>query len=257
MREFLKFACAIIVFAAVVGGIIAWSGRPNELMSRLRIILPSCGVVALGVLLYLQFQRDRAPDLLFKYFGRYFDRSGFCFKLRFVADHGVCVLVIPFQNRHERPCSAQIAIRSAPGFFGGRPFDGVKFDIEAGPAAFGIARVPIPMPVACQGKRHRFDVAATAKYPQGKGRMLRFRDGLKVKSEAGVSELGSAVLTIGLAAFGHIHISGRPASITLSVPAGVSEALPSDAVPVVKTFWTLGDMKIAEPLPRAAMSGEI
>jgi hypothetical protein len=56
----------------------------------------------------------------------------------------------------------------------------VAVGISCDAAAFGKASIWWPVPEEAQGKEVSIDVAASVKYPTGRGRLLRFRDGLRV-----------------------------------------------------------------------------
>ncbi len=183
MRESIKVVCVAVFMFAVPTAAVVWTDdRPNNVVRILQIASPIVSAVAIGLFLKLHFRADIVPDYLYRYVGNYFNRGGFCFGFRPIAKNGICFVEAYFQNQTDRPCRGRIALRPARGFFLGREqIATVTFDIACEPAAFGVARIAIPLPERVQGKRQSFDVGASVEYPPGKGRTLRFRDGLAVR----------------------------------------------------------------------------
>jgi hypothetical protein len=160
MSESLKMICVVaIMFGSIVAALTWADQRPTTLIWLLRIGSPLLCVLALVGFLALHFRRDLAPDFLRQYFGSYFDRSGFCFSIAVSSDDGICTLVIPFQNRHERPCIARIALRPVKAFLAAHEADLLNLQLFADSSEFGICRVPIAMPAPFQGKLQRFELA--------------------------------------------------------------------------------------------------
>ncbi len=242
MREFIKAVCILFIFIGGIAAPIAWtSDKPDSLTWSIRV--GGLVVVAVGLALFLRvhFRRDEAPDFLRRLKLAFFDRGGFCFAFVVDSTDGVCVLSAYFQNRHERRCHGTIAMRPARGFFMTRPtFDAIAVVIDCEPAAFGVARVPIPVPAASQGKRMKFEVGASVDYPEGKGRMLRFRDGIVLRTNSSFGNaIGTSFAVAGLLT-GQIILS-TPATVTLDLPIGVAAVVPTDWPAEVQTIWRLGD----------------
>src|SRR6185295_14632493 len=95
----------------------------------------------------------------------------------------------------------------------------ISLGVECEGGEFGRLSMEIGVPLHLQGTQQSFDVTASARYPYGKGRMLRCRDGLVV-GEAG-GEAFRAALTIAAAATGHIHMLNQ-ARCKMTLPRGVS-----------------------------------
>jgi hypothetical protein len=246
LREFLKVMCVVALMVGAIGAAVAWSEeRPTSTVWSLRIVFV---LVCLGALIgflaihfkLILFRPDLAPDFLREFFGAYFDRGGFCFSFAMSAEARSCILWIFYQNRHENPCYARVAIRPAAGFLGGRKLDPLVFDIHANCAAFGVARAVIPMPRTYQGRTQSFEIGASVDYPSGKGPTLRFGDGIPVRTNADFTSVRRTMTTAALLA-GGIFIHYRPASVTLKVPIGISDDLPTDSEIAVETLWTIGD----------------
>ena len=75
-----------------------------------------------------------------------------------------------------------MAFRPArPGFGFRRPaLDEVKAEIDCDGSAFGCALIKYALDPKYQGKRVSFELTAVTEFPGGKGKMVRFRDGLAV-----------------------------------------------------------------------------
>jgi len=241
MREFLKVIMVLVIMAALLAAALAWiSERPDQRTLMFRFGSPIVAILALVVFLRIHFRRDEVPDYLRQMCGGYFDRGGFCFSFAAYDVDGICFLDAFFQNKYERPCVGRIALRPAKDFFGRRKIDAITYEISCEAAAFGVARVPLPLPLAVQGKRQKFEVGASVHYPEGKGRMLRFRDGAVIRTNSNFgNSFGTALQVAG--AMGGTLVLTRPASATVSLPIGVAEEIPDGIEPEVKTFWRLGD----------------
>ena len=165
--------------------------------------------------------------------GRYFNRGGFCFAFKPVAVDGVFYLLAYFQNQAERPCRGRIALRPARQFLmNRRPIETIHLEIDCEPAAFGIAKVAVPLPLVVQGKDQAFEVGASVEYPQGKGRRLRFYAGqawnptpsLWTMLRAMLALAGLLIGRVGLA--GHMFVS-RHATVKIQLPGALSPSCPT------------------------------
>jgi len=248
MVEFAKGVCCLVVMAGVGTSLLSWfHDRPDSTTWLLRLGSPLVAIVGLFSFTKLHFRKDVAPDYLRQLFGwrldqgQFFDRGGFCFGFRATSKDGHCVLTAYFQNRHERPCRGQIALRPARNFFLTRnKFDAICIDVECGPGAFGFATLPIPIPASLQGKRQQFEVGASVVYPDGRGRKLRHGEGIVLRTNSKFGNTFGSILTLGAALGGHVEISS-PAKVSLELPFSVAEKLPDGLEPAVRTLWTLGD----------------
>jgi hypothetical protein len=242
MREFIKLVCVLLIATGGIAAPIAWTDdKPNAVTWSIR--LGGLVVVAVGVLLFLRvhFCRDVVPDFLHRLSNSFFDRGGFCFAFDVKVVDGVCLLNTYFQNRHAGRCHGKIALRPARGFFMSRPtFEAIGIVIDCEPAAFGVARVPIPVPASSQAKRMTFEVGASVDYPDGKGRVLRFRDGIVLRTNSNFGNAFGTSLAVAGLLTGQLVLA-TPATITLELPAEVAEDVPADRPVEVQTFWRLGD----------------
>jgi hypothetical protein len=118
-----------------------------------------------------------------------------------------------------------VAFRPAAQVLGlGRPDqDEVRVEIDCDGGAFGYATVPYGIHAKYQGKKLQFELIAITQFSGGKGKMLRFRDGLPVgkhhKSAADLAVTALSVLAL------HPHFTNS-ATFKLRLPNNVaSEAL--------------------------------
>jgi hypothetical protein len=246
-REFGKGVAIIVLIAALLTAAFSWlADRPDEWTWVFRVGAPILVVSALGVFLWIHFRPDEAPDYLREYVAWYFDRGGFCFQLVARVEEGICFLDAYFQNKYERPCVGRIVLRPGSGLLGlvGYHPDpkaiSVALEIPCGPAAFGVATVALPIPSSLQGTRQKYEIGASVDYPEGHGRLLRFRDGEVIRTNAQFGNSFATAVTVAGALGGAIVIS-RPATLTIDLPVGVAEDTPEYSKPEIKTFWQLGD----------------
>jgi hypothetical protein len=242
MRESIKAVCTLLfMIAACVAGVMWFEDRPNQTTWWLRIGSTALALLSVGVLLKLHFRADAAPDYLRQVAGNYFNRGGFCFAFTTSLRDGICYLEAYFQNQQDQPCVGRIALRPARGFFLGRAkIDTITFEVHSEPAGFGVSRIPVPLTKEVQGKRQSFEVGASVHYPQGKGRKLRFRDGIFLRANSQFGNSFATALTVAGALGGSIVLT-KPATTTIVLPTGVAEELPANAKPEIFTLWKLGD----------------
>jgi hypothetical protein len=197
---------------------------------------------AIALLVWSEFRPDRAPDFLRRKARKYFDGNGLCFAVLPLVHNGGFAWHIPFQNRFERPCKALVAFRPAARGFGfGRPnLSEVRIELDCDGGAFGFATVPYGVPSEYHGKQLRFELIAVAHYPGGKGKMLRFRDGLAVgKHHKSAADTALALLTtIAL----HPHFT-HSAAFGLRLPESISTEAVGGATQQI--IWRPGD-----PIPK-------
>ncbi|HUW57188.1 MAG TPA: hypothetical protein VMZ92_11170 [Planctomycetota bacterium] len=242
MNRSLKSVVALLVLVCLIGAVFAWWGSfgasPKRWLWRAIFTLGALGTITL--LVWAECRRDAAPDFLLKVAPSYFERTGFCFSVGTVVRDGACYLQIPFQNRYERPCEAQLVLKAGLDFFLTRKkMQSMALRIDCGPGAFGIAQVPLPVPEKYQGKAAALDVGAAVKYPKGKGKMLRYRDGLEVGPVKFNSTLGQVATLAGL--FVGMAITSHPARAKVTLPENVAEHLPDDTPVEIATLWEVGD----------------
>lgn len=243
MNESLKATLGVVIAACALMGIIAWmpsmTNEVSSVMWRLRIGCPVLGILCLVPLVWAQTRKDKAPDFLARITPRYFERDGFCFAIVPQVAAGSCAMQIFFQNRYDRPCSSQILIRGSTSLFNGRPdLRDIALGVSCASAEFGCSTIPWPISQELQGKEVWLSVYAGVKYTQGRGTLLRYRDGLRVGA------VGTDIWREGLqiaGALGGALVLSRPARIKLTLPSGVPMSASKGIIAETKTIWKLGD----------------
>lgn len=239
MNESIKAILALFVIIAAVGSFLAWADGQHmfpEHLVAVRAGLIGGGLGSLGLLIWAQFRRDKLPDLLRKISRSHLNCDGLSFIAIPEQRDRVCYISVYFQNRYQRPCTAQILFRPAvPNFGVRRPIDLTPIDltIECDGAAFGVVRVPYPLPHTRQGAKVTFDVGGANHYPGGRGAMLRFTEGITIRPPTSLADTvvtGLSVLT------GHFHRS-KDASITLRFPMDVLPEVPTQAQQMREILW--------------------
>jgi hypothetical protein len=242
MLESIKAILVVVIMAAVITASVAWiDDQPNSTTWLLRTIPIAITIIAIGVFLWLRWRRDLAPDLLAQQVGGYLDRNGFCFHLLPSAVNGKCVFLLLFQNRYEKACTARIALR--PVTFGGAHSTLVYLAVHCPGAAFGVAKTEVGVPAKLQGKKVSFDVGADVEYPEGKGRMLRFKDATVLRRNTSFVDTFTRTISLLALLGGHI-LFHRPVRIKYTLPGNVAEELPSAVPEPSEILWEPGD-----PLP--------
>ena len=246
MGESIKATCCLVLIVACIAAAFAWGDdRPSDVTWMFRIGMPLLAFLAVGVLFYFHFRMDLEHDYLKDIHPAYFNRDGFCFLITADKEDGIAYILAYFQNQRDQPCVGRIALRPVHKLFRGRAkLDWIMIEIACEPAAFGWARVAIPVPKEVQGTKQKLEVGASVEYPHGKGRTLRFRDGIFIRSNADFGDSFGTALTYAAAAGGAIVIT-KPATATLELPTGVAERIPNNRPPEVKTLWKLGDLPLA------------
>jgi hypothetical protein len=233
----------------IVVAIFSWSdNKPDAGVWTMRIISAAALIGGVAGGLFLLFRRDRAPDFLQQTCGGYFDRGGFCFAIVPTIVDNRCYLRVYFQNRFERPCRGRVALKPRSGFFSRPDIQGLTFDIECPAAGFGFYALPFPIPRQYQGTRQKFEVGASVEYPAGKGRMLRFRAAMVLRSNASFGNPFHTTLTVMGALAGSLVIS-RPATITWTLPSNVKEDVLENDIGHSCLLWQLGDGPEVSPRP--------
>ncbi|MFO0851317.1 MAG: hypothetical protein U0871_22585 [Gemmataceae bacterium] len=251
MRELTKVLCVVALLFGAPLAAVAWSDDrvafPRPVVLFMQYGCPALCVLAVGIFFKVRLRPDEVPEYLGRCLGTYFNRGGFCFAIRPVVAEGVCTFEVYFQNQYENRCVGRAALRPARGFLLGRArVDAVLVEIDCGPAAFGVARVAVPLPPAVQGRRQRFEVGASVEYPDGKGRRLRFGDGVTLRANSNFGDKFATGLLVAGAVTGQI-VYTSPATATIDLPEGVAEEVPDNArLPSVETLWQLGDPPLSE-----------
>jgi len=247
MNESIKAVLGLIVAACVLTGIISWFPIMTNQVSKvtwwLRISCPLLAVICLAPLIWAQTRKDKVPDYLARISPRYFERDGFCFAIVPQVANGDCTMHIYFQSRYDRPCSAQVLIRGSSRFFSGRQdLSDITLGLSCGPAEFGRSIIRWAIPENLQGKTLSLSLYAGVKYPDGRGTLLSYRDGLRVGA-VGTDAWREGLQIAG--ALGGALVISHPARIKLTLPSGVSASKHDSITADTKTIWKLGDPVVA------------
>lgn len=252
MNQSLKSVIAFLILVTLAAGVLGWTtrgiGGVEGSQFWMRVIGFGCPPLV-ALLAWADFRKDKAPDLLREAVGSYFERDGFCFAFRVGDEAGRCVWTVWFQNRYERPCRARVSFRPAVKNLGVRrpSLEHIDFELECPGAAFGKVLIPYPVPASEQGYRRSFEVAAVVHYPDGRGALLRFRNGLRV---AGRQKSGLDTALMATAALaGHLHYH-RAARFTAQLPSNVLTALPPEPAPTPLILW-MPDQCVERDAPSA------
>ena len=242
MGESTKSVCALLMIVGIIASVLAWmADRPDATTWGFRMGAPIAALLSLSLILKLHLRPDLERDYLRTQTGTYFNRDGFCFAFVVTPIDGIAFMDAYFQTQYDKPSVGRIALLPARGFFLTRAnIDAITFEVECPPAAIGFARIAIPLPAKLQGKRQSFEVGASVRYPEGKGRRVRFHDGVFLRSNTEFGNSFGTALTIAGAATGSIVLS-KPATTTVALPAGVAEDVPQGLAAETKVLWQLGD----------------
>lgn len=239
LKAIAQFSTILCAVASV--GVWAIPRHADEAVWACRVLLPFATAILLFILIRAARKRDLAPDLLHQEFGEVFERDGFCFvPVLDSTDEGECSFEIHYQNRYAGACVCELVIQPSVKTLGVRRHDvpTVAVEIECPEGGIGIMRIPYPIKAKYQGKTMTYDVAARTRYPNGAGRMLRFREGARVGThEHAIGSIGKAAVTLGLAVGGIIRFS-RPAQITIELPSRASDSNSPGAALSNEVLWT-------------------
>jgi hypothetical protein len=242
MGESTKSLLALLLIVACIATALAWhSDRPDETVWMFRVGSPIVALLSLWAILALHVRRDAVVDYLSLCASPYFNRDGFCFAILPTSSDGVAYFDAYYQNQRDQPCVGRIALRPARRFLLGRAaIDAITFQVSCEPAAFGIARMAVPVPADLQGKRISFEVGASVDYRFGKGRRVRFGDGIFLRTNSNFDNGFHTAIVLAGAATGQIVLA-RPAKVTMEMPPQVAEVFETAIEPEWRSLWKLGD----------------
>jgi hypothetical protein len=228
MGESAKAVLSLLVVIGVFGSWAAWTMAPKDLSHHeweLRVGFFLMGALSLSALLWAQFRWDKIPDRLKQIARDRLDCGGLAFVVVAENVNGICALTFYIQNRYEKPCETRLLIRPAVKNLGIlRPGDLASFEktIECPGGAFGSSAVPYAVPLRHQGKVVRFNVGGATEYPRGRGKLLLFTEGVRVRPAVGLADkLVTALSVVAL----EPHFS-HDAGFDLRFPTDVAETLP-------------------------------
>jgi hypothetical protein len=239
MGESIKAILSLIVLIAIFGSWYAWTiGRkdfPRDI-GTIRLTLAAVGITSLSLLIWAVYRRDKLPDHLRAITRRRFDCGGLAFAPVTDVRDGTLFLDIYFQNSFQRPCVTRLLIRPAVQNLGvRRPADvpPIELTIECDGGAFGVASVPFPVPHLRLGQKLRFNVGGVTRFPDGRGKRLRFREGVTVRPPTGLADAlvtGASLLT------GHLHYR-KDAAFVIRLPLDVRRDSSPDPTATCQILW--------------------
>jgi hypothetical protein len=220
MGQSLRATLAMLLIFSSLIGLMFWviPIQPSQqiLLWSVRIVSTTVCVGSLSLLIWSTKFKDKAPDYLAKVCPKYFERDGFCFGIGPEVEDNRVLLSFYYQNRYEQPCEGTIwlvptkvalkDISSLPEF---------KVTISCDGGEFGRKYCVCGLPLRYKGETILWDVAAQSKYPNGRGKLLRVKDGVRVGSEIRFAAFRQVVRTIGM--FMHLH-SEKPARLKIKFP---------------------------------------
>ena len=218
-KAVLQFLLLVLVFTSIA----FWIDDENW---PAKIGLPLAAVAVFSVICWANNREDKAPDILGQQVDAYFERLGFCFAIVPTVTEDRCVVQIFFQNRYANSCTARVLLRHCT-FLPKRQqhkLSSIAVQIDCSGGECGVMQVPWGISQDYQGTAQILDVGADVTYPNRRGRLLRFREGL---------EVGDTNLRM----FGFLGIR-KPARCKLDLPIGVRESVPEESRYIVKTLWT-------------------
>lgn len=235
----------LLTFAFIVSGLVAcvmwFNSVPTEVtvgMWAWRIGLSFVSIVSLFTVLWALRRKDKAPDFIRQLYGPPFERAGLCFCVEPMVIEGVFGFRVWYQSRYANRCRARIVLCPKGASFTEK--SGAKnlhIGLEVDPGGFGYVVVPFGVPQGVQGKKRSLHVAASVDYPDGKGDMVRFTDGMNVGTISGSVE---AAMFIGAIAAGSLLLQS-PALVEVGLPTGVSPEVPAGIEPRQVALWKMGD----------------
>lgn len=215
----------------------------------LRIVFPAVLFGLIFIALRGKRGVDRAPDFLASMFQSRQECNGLCFACDLDVRDGVAFLDVYFQNRYGRPCKATVQVMLNVNFTV-RPTSLVHATFEVQGGAFGIARVPMAIPVKWQGREAPVLINASCQYAGGHGEKLRVRGGQIVGSCTPHPLAMIAAILLG--GMGALLIRGEPIKGRLPFPGGVADEVPPNVKPEMETLWLPGDPEFDVSAMRAS-----
>ena len=181
MRNEIKNILQVALVAVLIVAAFAWANVNSSLSISAtawayRILSLLAAAVLAAVLIRDRFRKEDLPDHLRSMVPRPFEINGLCFGFVTEATDGRGELHVLFQNRFANPCNVRLILARHHGFVSSaRLLEFPQIHIECEGGAFGMVRVPLAVPRKWQGKRKTFSIKGLVKYPNGRGKLLRYR----------------------------------------------------------------------------------
>jgi len=250
-QSFRATLWALLIFSSLTA-LMFWAvpASPTEHgIWWIRIISLSICLVSLSLLIWSATFKDKAPDYLAGICPKYFERDGFCFGIGPEGQDRHARLSFYYQNRYERPCEGTIwlvPIRVAFKDISGLPE--FKVTISCAGGEFGKKSCACGLPIRFRGEAILWDVAAQTKYPSGRGKLLRVRDGVRVGTEIRFGGFRQIIRFLGF--FLHLHTE-KPTRLKIKFP---DEMFSFETIRDWKqeTLWKTGDPDLHAGSPQIA-----
>lgn len=223
MNSNLRSILGIILVGLFLYSVFAWSDTAH---SSPEVRIP-CTLLAIGILAILikaEFKNDLAPNFLGNNRRAILERDGFCF-IPVITENAV---IIHFQCKYDSPCSATVILQPKNPTLSQFP---TNFRIECDKGAAGIATFPVDLE---KRLTMELDVHVSISHPQGKGRMIRFKEHTMLSSSI-LTQTPNAAMNAALIPMGAVMI-GRPG---LSLDCTVLRTTKSEPPPIpgVRILW--------------------
>lgn len=219
-RTLLVAMFLVAIGPALFTGTILWDGPASQTVWTVAIVSILASLGSLGLLLWGFFRKDIVPDEIRRIDKKPFDAEGLQFTFQTLREGERFWVRVWVQNNRDQPCLASIRLDPVKPLFRDKPSNvGLAFQgLPLPPAGFGRVDCPFPVPFDHQGRTMEFEAAGEARYPQGKGRLVRFRGGIRARSWSGNREkaFGAAATLTGNGYKGECRIR-------LELPMGIWE----------------------------------
>jgi hypothetical protein len=224
MGQSVKAVLQLVMIVATIAAFLAWSDtdEADPPTWRGRVAAPAVAAGVGALLLRNALRKDVLPDLLARRVRGYFERDGLSFAFVPTVRDGVCWMQLYFQNRYTNPCRADVVMRPPVKTLGVRrlPLHTIETDVECDGAAFGVKQIPWPIPASMQGQKVRCEVGCATEYVGGRGKLVRFREGIRSSPPSG-----------------SLTNVGTPSTFEFTLPEHVAERLPPGVTPVLEVLW--------------------
>jgi len=200
------------LYAAVVGaavcGVVWFGAKTFNASEAMQWSWGLAAVLCAGMGVWIFFQKDPAPDLFHELGVTPFERKGLCLILAPEVDAGELTLAVMYQNRYANPCSGELLIKPLPSA-NACGLSTLRLNVQCEGGGAGMVKVRWLAQSPQPGRNIECVVGVNVDYPDGRGTMLRSREGIALGSidEASVPEF--------------LHLLQTPAKFTFPFPEGV------------------------------------
>ena len=240
MRTFVKYLFAAMLLGSATTALFLWIGGDvdhftPETNRMIWIGSTIVFVISLAGVVWAVTRRDKVPDFLAAITGNYYQHDGFCFVVLPTVANGLLTLTMLAQNKFSERCEATLAFKP---WADRERFLPEQVELSLPPAALVAMRIPVAVPDHLQGKSVEVEIFATARYPDGRGQLLRFREGLTVGRPP--NAVKDTVITALFAAIGFLYVSS-PATLDIKLSTELANCLMDDISTTTTVLWKLGD----------------